>query len=179
MPVLAPKGAHFGLILPLCTSSATLGLALFQYPLFLGFLRAQPSIAGTPLSRFWAATVTPGTALIVAIAITSTISGIASSSWLHAHATLETTDVSAWYVYGAVLAAGHLAFAPLVAGPVRRIMEGGGGGSGSGMSEEEVERRNRVEMKRWLTIHTVRMLVVDLPALLCFAEGVALSFWVI
>ncbi|KAK1059998.1 hypothetical protein LTR12_014819 [Friedmanniomyces endolithicus] len=177
MPVLQPKAAHLGLILPLCTSSATLGLALFQYPIFLGFLRAQPSIAGTPLSRFWAATVTPGTTLIVAIAITSTISGIASSSWLHTHATLETTDVSSWYTYGAVLAAGHLAFAPLVAGPVRRIMEGGE--SGSGMSEEEVEGRNRVEMKTWLTIHTVRMLLVDLPALFCFAEGVALSFWVI
>ena len=85
--------------------------------------------------------------------------------------------MGSWYTYGAVLAAGHLAFAPLVAGPVRRIMEAGG--SGSQISEEEVEGRNRVEMKRWLTIHTVRMLLVDLPALLCFAEGVALSFWVI
>jgi len=31
MPPMKPEGAHFGLILPLCTSSATVGLALFQY----------------------------------------------------------------------------------------------------------------------------------------------------
>ncbi|TKA72483.1 hypothetical protein B0A55_06693 [Friedmanniomyces simplex] len=184
MPVLQPKGAHLGLILPLCTSSATVGLALFQYPVFLSFLHAQPSIAGNPLSRFWAAMIKPGASLIAAMALTSTLAGVVSARWLHTHATLETTDVSQWYTYGAVLAAGHLAFAPLVAGPIKRMVEAGqeGGGSGGGsnaLSEEEVDGKNREEMKTWFTLHTVRTLLVDLPALLCFAEGAALSFWVI
>ncbi|KAK3111535.1 hypothetical protein LTR53_012369 [Teratosphaeriaceae sp. CCFEE 6253] len=176
MPVLQPQGSHFGLILPLCTSSATVGLALFQYPVFLSFLHAQPSIAGKPLSRFWDHMIAPGASLVAAIALTSTVAGVASARWLSTHATLETTSVSQWYTYGAVLAAGHLAFGPLVVGPIRRMIEVG---QSSTLDEEDADRRNREEMKTWLTVHTARTLLVDLPALLCFAEGAALSFWVI
>ena len=46
-------------------------------------------------------------------------------------------------------------------------------------SEDEVDESNRKEMANWLIWHTVRTVVADLPALWCFAEGVALSFWVI
>lgn len=92
--------------------------------------------------------------------------------WLRTHVTLETGNVSQWYVAGSVLAAGHLAFLPLLAGPVQRII------GSSAQSEEIADKANREEMKTWLTIHTARLLLVDLPALWCFAEGVAMSFWV-
>ena len=45
-------------------------------------------------------------------------------------------------------------------------------------TDEAIEQSNRADMKTWLTWHTVRTVVMDLPALWCFAEGAALSFWV-
>ncbi|KAK5120299.1 hypothetical protein LTR85_006505 [Meristemomyces frigidus] len=177
MPVLQPQGSHFGLILPLCTSSATVGLALFQYPVFLSFLQAKPSIAGKPLSRYWDPLIRVGGGMIAAFALTSTVAGALSARWLKSHTTLETSSVSQWYDYGAILAAGHLAFFPLVAGPISRMIDAGK--EGSVKSENEIDEANREEMRTWFLWHTVRTLLVDTPALLCFAEGAALSFWVI
>ena len=177
MAPLQPKGGHFGLILPLCTSSATVGLALFQFPVFTSFLSAKPSIAGKPLSRYWEPMYKQGGTMIAALSLTSTVAGVISSQWLKTHTTLETTDVSNWYTYGSVLAAGHLAFMPLVAGPIKRMMEAGN--EASAKSDDEADEVNRKEMRTWLTLHVARTLLVDLPALWCFAEGVALSFWVI
>lgn len=83
---------------------------------------------------------------------------------------------------GAALAAGHFAFVPAVA-PLMRRMWGRGleqeEGKGKGLNEGEIERGNRVDMRTWFVWHTVRTVLVDVPALWCFAEGAALSFWVI
>lgn len=46
-------------------------------------------------------------------------------------------------------------------------------------TDEAAEENNRKEMQTWFTIHTARLLFFDLPALWFFAEGAALSFWVI
>jgi len=153
------------------------GLALYQYPVFFSFLHATPSIAGKPLSRYWEPMTKEGVPMIAALSLTSAIGGLVSARWLKTHATLETTDVSMWYTYGAVLAAGHLAFLPFTWGPIKRMLQAGK--EESVKSEEEVDKTNRDEMQTWLTFHTARMLLVDLPALWCFAEGAALSFWVI
>ena len=80
------------------------------------------------------------------------------------------------YTYGSIFAAGHFLFWPLVAGPIRRMVAEGK--SDSVKSEEETDSHNREEMSKWFVWHAVRTLVVDLPALWCFAEGAALSFWV-
>ena len=151
---MQPQGSHLGLILPLCTSSATVGLAVFQYPVFLSFLQAKPSAAGRPLSRYWEPFLKQGGGVILGLGLTSSISGLVSWRWLQTHGHLETTAVSKWYGYGALFALAHFVFVPLVAGPIK-------------------------EMGNWLLWHTVRTVVADLPALWCFAEGVALSFWVI
>jgi len=177
MEALKPRGGHFGLILPLCTSSATVGLSLFQYPLFGSFLGAEPSIAGKPLSRFWNTFLAPGASMITTVALTSATAGAFAARWLRTHATLETNSVASWYTWGAILAAGHLAFVPLVAGPIKRMAESER--KGSMMTEEEADRTNREEQKTWFLWHTVRTLAVDVPALVCFAQGAALSFWVI
>lgn len=175
MPALQPKGSHYGLILPLCTSSATVGLALMQYPMFNCFLQpTNPSIAGRPLSKYWEPMVTQGVPIVALWPVTSTIAGLLSARWLRSHATLETMDVSKWYTLGAALAAGHFVFVPLVAPLIKKIAEAGR--EGSGMSEEEIEESNRRDMGRWFMWHTVRTLLVDVPALWCFAEGLALSF---
>jgi Domain of unknown function (DUF1772) len=172
---MQPQGSHLGLILPLCTSSATVGLAVFQYPVFLSFLQAKPSTAGRPLSRYWEPFLKQGGGVILGLGLTSSISGLVSWRWLQTHGHLETTAVSKWYGYGALFALAHFAFVPLVAGPIKTMMDV----AESSKSEDEVEETNRKEMGNWLLWHTVRTVVADLPALWCFAEGVALSFWVI
>ncbi|KAF2479043.1 hypothetical protein BDY17DRAFT_327844 [Neohortaea acidophila] len=175
MAPLAPQASHFGLILPLCTSSATVGLALYQYPQFTAFL-GEDKLAGKTLSRYWTPIFKQGYIVISALGIGSTISGLLSARFLRTHATLETTDVAKWYTYGAILAAAHFAFVPLVGAPIRRMIERGN--ETSPLSEETVDRENREEMKTWFMWHTIRTLGIDLPALWCFAEGAALSFWV-
>lgn len=52
------------------------------------------------------------------------------------------------------------------------------GKSTSTKSEEATNDHNKKEMGNWFMWHTIRTAVVDLPALWCFAEGAALSFWV-
>ena len=52
------------------------------------------------------------------------------------------------------------------------------GKSDSVKTEEETDEHNRKEMSNWFMWHAIRTLVVDLPALWCFAEGASLSFWV-
>jgi len=190
MPALHPRAGHLGLILPLCTSSATVGMSLLQYPLFFAFLRPQEGssvarrkesastgkISGLALSRFWSAFLAPAGSLIAGVALASTTAGIFASRWLRSHATLETTDVSKWYAYGAMLAFGHLAFVPMVAGPILKITEAG---NSSDATATTVEETNEGALRTWLGWHTLRTLLVDIPALWCFAEGAALSFWVI
>jgi hypothetical protein len=107
MAPLNPRAGHLGLILPLCSSSATLGLALYQYPVFFSFL--QSGNAGKPLSRYWEPLLKQGGVLITALSVTSAVAGAFSARWLRTHVTLETTTVSNWYIYGSILAAGHIA----------------------------------------------------------------------
>ena len=180
MAPLQPQASHFGLILPLCSSSATVGLALYQYPVFTAFLssksKGQASLAGKTLSRYWEPVFKQGYIVISGLGLTSAIAGVLSARWLKTHQTLETTDVSAWYTYGAVLAAAHFAFVPLVGGPIRSMIERGS--ETNTLSEESTEEKNREEMKTWFMWHTIRTFAVDLPALICFAEGAAQSFWI-
>lgn len=175
MPPFQPQAAHFGLILPLCSSSATIGLALYQYPQMLSFLHAEPSVSGKTLSRYWDPMFKQAYVVIGGLGVLSTASGFFSARWLRTHQTLETTDVSRWYTYGTILAALHFAFVPLVRAPVSRMIAAG---KDEVKTDSQVEEENRKEMQTWLTWHTVRTIAVDLPALWCFAEGAAQSFWV-
>lgn len=174
---IRPRGGHFGLILPIVSASSTLGLALFEYPVILAFLRARPSIAGTPLSRWWDAAFKPAVGVILGASITSAVSGIFCARWLRTHVTLETTSVSNWYIYGSVFALGHLAFIPFLAQPINRVVNSGK--ELAIVDNETLQAQNTKDMEEWLFVHTIRTLTMDLPALVCFAEGVAQSFWII
>ncbi|KAK4506845.1 hypothetical protein PRZ48_000578 [Zasmidium cellare] len=156
MAPLQPQAGHVGLVVPLCTSAATVGLALYQYPVFLSFLTPDEkgeSIAGKPLSKFWHPMARR--VLIASLALSSSVAGALAARWLRTHSTLETTDVSKWYIAGAVLSGVHLASLPIIAQPVGRII------SANQKDDASAEASNREEMKTWLTIHTVRTLVVD------------------
>lgn len=174
---IRPRGGHFGLILPVVSASTTLGFAIFEYPMILAFLQARPSVTGTPFSRWWQAFFKPAVGVILGACLTSAISGLVCARWLRTHVTLETTSVSNWYLYGSVFALGHLAFVPFIARPIERVVN-----RGTDLvveDNESLQAANTKDMEEWLTVHTVRAITMDLPALICFAEGVAQSFWII
>lgn len=83
--------------------------------------------------------------MIATTALTSATAGAFASRWLRTHTNLETSSVASWYTWGAVLAVGHLAFVPLVAGPIKKMAEGGE--KGNVRTEEETDKQNREEQK--------------------------------
>ena len=168
---------HLGLILPLCTTSTTVGLSLLQFPVFWAFLDDKAGLAGKPLSKYWEPFTKAGGGLVVATAATSVVSGLVSMRWLQTHGHLETSAVAKWYGYGSLFAILHFVFIPLVGGPIKKMIDNGA--EGGVRTESDIEASNKEEMKTWFQWHTVRTVLVDLPALWCFAEGVALAFWVI
>jgi hypothetical protein len=180
MPPFQPRPGHLALILPLSLSSATLGLSLFQFPLFYSFLRPQPNkskISGTPLSHFWSALRGPAAVLVSTLTLTTALSAGLCVRWLRAHETLETGHVSNWYLYGAGLTIAHLGMGLLVKPSVDKMVATVQ--NGKTVREADVTAVNEREMGTWFFFNTVRTLFVDVPALWCFAEGVALSSWII
>ncbi|KAF3769764.1 hypothetical protein M406DRAFT_248376 [Cryphonectria parasitica EP155] len=67
----------------------------------------------------------------------------------------------AWYAAGAALAVGHLAFVPGVVYKIKAMIDDNGKG-------EAVEQQ-----RRWLTVHTLRTLTVDLGAWVACVIAVA------
>ena len=65
---------------------------------------------------------------------------------------LQRVGSSRWYGAGLAFALAHFAFVPWVAHPIEEIVKG--------KSKEE----STTHLRRWLYIHRVRSLLVDLPA---------------
>ena len=181
--------SHPALLLPLCTSAASLGLSLFSFPLLSTFLpdrsnstnqtasQANNPLSGETTSHFWSRFGVTGPTVFTSLVLATTLSGGFSSRWLHLHHQLETTTISQWYLYGAVAAAGHFAFAPVIAGSVQRItaqVEGG-----EAQKDKDVVSANEREIKNWIFWQAVRTVTVDVAAVVCFAKAVALSMWVV
>ncbi|KAK6850734.1 hypothetical protein PG987_000368 [Apiospora arundinis] len=66
-----------------------------------------------------------------------------------------------WYAAGAALALTHYAFVPTVMYKVQALFEGEEKGNGNGNKD----------LKRWLDVHLVRSILVDVPSWLCFATA--------
>ncbi|KAK8069394.1 hypothetical protein PG994_006010 [Apiospora phragmitis] len=64
-----------------------------------------------------------------------------------------------WYAAGAALALAHYAFVPSIMYRVQALFEGEGKGEGN------------KDLKRWLDVHLVRSVMVDVPSWLCFATA--------
>ena len=168
------------LILPICTASATVGLSIYQYPLFASFLYARPSIAGRPLSGFWNA-FQPGASVRLITDLATAVSAlVAYKSLNNNQSTSAAVTASKWYLYGAALAAAHLLFVPIVSRPIRTMAAGAGNVQHDKaidepldwQEEQAIEERNRREQVWWLQLHTIRTVLVDLPALWCLSQGV-------
>jgi hypothetical protein len=84
------------------------------------------SIIGLPLFRFWDASLAPAGSLTTRRALTSSTACLVTV--LRSHGTVEITAIGRCCMYGSVLALGHSALVPLVAGPIKKITDAGKGG---------------------------------------------------
>ncbi|OQO12993.1 hypothetical protein B0A48_02457 [Cryoendolithus antarcticus] len=159
MPLLRPLPAHLGLILPLCTASAQLGLSLASLPLFAAFLSPKKDsqgnltkISGTPLSHFLASYSAPLASTNLILTLMTVASGLLSFRWLRAHQTLETGQVGWWYAVGVAFAGVQMGFAPLVAPGMLRIV----GQVEEGKREAEVQGENEKDMATLFFVYLAR-----------------------
>ncbi|OQO08437.1 hypothetical protein B0A48_06307 [Cryoendolithus antarcticus] len=169
MPLLRPLPAHLGLILPLCTASAQLGLSLASLPLFAAFLSPKKDsqgnltkISGKPLSHFLASYSGPLATTNLILTLTTVASGLLSFRWLTQHQTLETGQVGWWYAVGVVFAGVQMGFAPLVAPGMLRIV--GQVKEAEGKREAEVQGENEKDMATLFFVYVARTVLGSLPA---------------
>ncbi|EGN92624.1 hypothetical protein SERLA73DRAFT_190806 [Serpula lacrymans var. lacrymans S7.3] len=64
---------------------------------------------------------------------------------------------SVLYMYGTFFAIGHFAFVPWISRCIKRLVYG--------------PTDAKDELRWWLKLHTVRMITMDIPAMLCFLGG--------
>lgn len=162
-------------LLPLCTSCVSAGISLLQYPIFFSFLHSRPSIAGRPLSGFWDVFIRQGGGLVVASCLTSAVSASL------ARRSLQGSAAASWYGYGVLCTLGHFAFVPLVMGPIQKMSAGKPSEKYDKALdkpfnwdlEQKIEETNRNQQAIWLWWHTIRTILVDFPAVWCFARGLS------
>jgi hypothetical protein len=154
-------------LIALCSASASLALILYQYSINYAFAYSKPTLTGRPLSRFSSAFIAPGSAPIALLSITSCAAGLHAAKNLP-HLVTRSTDASWWLIAGGTLAAAHLTFVPFVARAVRKIKSA----DTEDKTDGEVEAINKKQLRIWLTWHTVRLVLVDVPAFACLAHGV-------
>jgi hypothetical protein len=132
MLLIDPRHRRLGLVLPLCTSSAMVGVSLLRHPLFLAFLRANETTTKDSKPKTRQDHRPASVPLLERFLRPCKLSHHRHSShvfkanliiarWLRSHGTLETTTIGRWHMYGSMLDLGHLAFVSLVAGPIQKI----------------------------------------------------------
>ncbi|KYK61572.1 hypothetical protein DCS_02714 [Drechmeria coniospora] len=144
------------LLAPLTSSTATLVCAWDQHVFHSALTRpeTQPH-AEAILPSFWRTLLPTGLPQVVAqlgaTACTSTV-----ALCLHGDL-LRRRSAHGWYVAAATLAVAHLAYGPLVARSIKRVLD-----------DERREGRSNVAVERvWVDVNLLRMLTTDLAAWAC------------
>ncbi|KAF6822629.1 integral membrane protein [Colletotrichum musicola] len=146
---------------PLVSSTCTLLYAWDQH-FFLSMLNSPlPEIryrSKPVLQPYFSLFFRRGLPIVLTFIIASTASAVANlrvqSDGLRAKGSFM------WYVAGAALSAGHLAYVPWIAPSVRDVVEA---------TEEDVNER----LDGWLALNWLRMVTVDLGAWIAFGVAVA------
>ncbi|KAJ5655749.1 hypothetical protein N7507_007699 [Penicillium longicatenatum] len=152
-------------ILPLATSTATLAHALLELHTTSAFLIPNIRTASNTILPTWFRRVF-NRAVITVVGLNMTTI-VAAATTLYLDSSRNELRTTRFYWMGMLGAIGHLAFVPLVAGPVKQV----------------VDNQNRREkgkegdsasawMAKWVGVHRVRMLVADLPAWISFLGAV-------
>ncbi|KZF19759.1 hypothetical protein L228DRAFT_271080 [Xylona heveae TC161] len=136
-------------LLPGLTATAALSYAASEYWVLVPFLHRD--IPKEAPGIWWNQALWPGTAGVLAIGWTSVGAGILSMR----HTAGEAQSLYKW---GAIFAAAHFIFAPFVAQVIKRTVYG-------------PPENSKNEVRTWLKIHTLRTIVADLPAAICFLRA--------
>ncbi len=158
-------------LLPLMSTPASVSVAIYEAIVFNGLIKASQqdrhSTART-LSLWWKTTLPQGLGLILSLGLASTIGGVRTIRALRNGSREKYVAIA-----GTMFAVGHFLFGPGVARVIQGMAEAYDDLGGIEAKEEgrsEVVDGRVVELQRqWLRIHVWRSLVVDAPAMVCFA----------
>ncbi|KAH6675722.1 hypothetical protein B0J14DRAFT_652564 [Halenospora varia] len=154
---LGLSSTHILPLLPVLTSTASLTFCLTEYWTLLPFL--SPSIPATSLSKFWDQYLYLTSPGWIGFGLGSAFVGWVVGSGNDGVARGMRGIVGRkWYLWGTGCALGHYLFGYSVARIIQRIVYG-------------PEEKAKSELRTWLKLHTVRTLLVDLPAVVCFVRG--------
>jgi hypothetical protein len=145
------------LTIPLLSSSLTVFYAVMEGTVFYSFQQsAKTDIAATAkvIRSWWTAFLPPGLGLIFAV----TIPGVAGGTYALRYFQRGSLEWNLCLA-GATFTLGHFAFGPTIAQVIKNICD------------EEVEKQGKtmVYVQKWLNVHLWRVLLADLPALICFS----------
>ncbi|WWC60321.1 uncharacterized protein I303_102892 [Kwoniella dejecticola CBS 10117] len=73
-----------------------------------------------------------------------------------------------FYALGTVLAFGHMAFGPKALRLLHEIRNGDKDSDGAGNQEGKGRGKSMESLREWLSMHVVRTIITDLPAVVCF-----------
>lgn len=154
-------------VTPLVTSTAAVVFSADQY-LFLDTLLASPhrERANEIVPSYFKTFFGRGIWIILTAYPLSIATGVANvyrsgsaESSLAAKLSSSSNGAARWYAAGAALALAHFAFVPSIMYKVQALNEGEGKGEGN------------KNLQRWLDVHLLRSVLVDVPSWLCFATA--------
>lgn len=156
-------------VTPLVTSTAAVMFSADQY-LFLDALLAPPhrERANELVPSYYRTFFGRGIWIIMTAYPLSIATGVANAYRSSGGGSSVAAQLSSgggnngaarWYAAGAALALAHFAFVPSIMYKVQALYEGEGKGEGN------------QNLKRWLDVHLVRSLLVDVPSWICFATA--------
>ncbi|KAL6809534.1 hypothetical protein V8C40DRAFT_259210 [Trichoderma camerunense] len=151
-------------IAPLVSSSFCIWFAWDQY--YFLHLFTTPTVrpkAGLVLPSYMK-TFYPGASARVFFTYITTLSTSFATIYSQRQI-LEANESLWWYKVGLGLAAGHALFAPIIIPTIMKILK---------MEDNTAAQKDIMPLlARWLQIHTVRSLTVDLWAWVCFVVAVS------
>ncbi|KIJ64330.1 hypothetical protein HYDPIDRAFT_188050 [Hydnomerulius pinastri MD-312] len=132
-------------LVPVLSSTASVTFAISEYQTLIPWLNQD--LPPNHLSVWFSRWFKLGGMGVLAFGVASTWGGYAGMRG-------TVGGASALYKYGTYFALGHFAFAPPISQCIKRLVYG--------------PTDAKKELKLWLKIHTVRTLMADIPAMLCF-----------
>ncbi|KAL4954424.1 hypothetical protein BDW69DRAFT_163231 [Aspergillus filifer] len=159
-------------VAPLITTTASLMFAWDEHWFLSGFLSHKFNAEADPdyqehsealLPRYFRRFFEQGIFIIAGLNCCTLTSSIANLVLSRRASTSQSAVTTRLYAAGLGFTVLHFLFVPLVAYPIRDIME------------DRSKGETRKDLKKWIDIHRVRVLIADLPGWMSFLTAVLSS----
>lgn len=146
-------------VAPLISSALSAMYSYSQYSFLKVFLNPHVGEDSSKniLPRYFDIFFRKGLKVVVSLNLITASSALASL--IRTDGLAPNSPSRMWYWIGFGLTLSHYIFVPFVAYPIRNIIE------------DEPKGRSLDELRRWLKVHVIRSVLVDLPALACYTAG--------